>query len=1057
MAASADGLSSVKNVDLPPQSLAISLKQLADQTGMQILFEQQAVAGIDAPALKARTSGANAFDTLLARTDLEYTTQDQTVAIRRKHTPALESGGALLFAQATPQPATAAEAPLSSAAATSSSASDETPAPVQEVVVTGSRLSAAFAAPTPVTAFSTAQLTQASPLDVATALAQIPSLSGSVLSQNAGAAGATAGTNGQSLLNLRGLGVNRTLVLLDGERLGTTNVSDSVDINIIPQSLLKRVDIVTGGASASYGSDAVAGVVNFVIDSNFQGFKADVSAGTTTYHDATNGKVSLAFGHAFGDNARFVGGFDYFRVGGVGQAPTGRDWVDNPYFAEPNPVAGGRPTTLVLPNGRIGNGTYGGLITAANGCTTVSCRALVNQQFGSGGALEPFTPGSYIGTSFASGGDGAYATFGVAPEIDRQNLFLHGEVDVSSGLTLFSTLIAARTHTELETQNIYETGTYALTIFPNNAYLPPAVASVFASNPSLTSITVGRTSADLGMSNLITDTKLGRLVLGAKGSINDRWSFDTSIGYQYTVNNLDRLNSINRNLYAAVDAVKDSNGQVVCNSTLKGYDAGCVPINLFGVGAPSAAAIDYVTGINRGDTLFKQTSFDANLRGDLGDNFTLGAGPISVAMGMSYRHDMADRTVDPLSAIYNDCTGLRGCPAVVNGRYGGYQSYNPAPLYGTTGATEGFMEFGIPLLKDRFLAKSLTMNVAGRMTDYTVSGYQDSWKLGLQWQAVNGMTLRATASQDIRAPDVLELFSTGASTLSTSLFPSSTAPQQVRASGLNRTVGNPNLEPEIAHTNTVGMVLDPDWAPGWQTSVDYYRIRIAHAIESLSGQGVIDGCYNGNTTVCRLITINGVPVTSTLGITNATAGLVITADTENVGREAVSGIDFESTYARHWGPGTFTTRVLANYLAKVDLPLNVSGCQYTSLVGAIGGCLSNDGYPRWRGSLSLQYDTSRYGLFVQERYTHGGRADPWDVIGVTINRNTVPSMYYTDLTLDYKLGFENRGKLYLNVTNLLNRDPPVTATRATADIQTTSFNLYDVLGRRFVLGYKVQW
>jgi outer membrane receptor protein involved in Fe transport len=298
---------------------------------------------------------------------------------------------------------------------------------VQEVVVTGSRLTSKFASPTPVTSISADRLAQVAPNDIATALAQAPALSDSILGSQAGSVSGAAGTNGQSLLNLRGLGVNRTLVLLDGQRLGTTNVQDSVDINIIPQSLLKRVDVVTGGASASYGSDAVAGVVNFILDTTYQGFKADVSAGTTTYGDASNGNIVAAFGKSFADNFRLIAGLNLFKQGGVGLPPTGRSANDNAFVGYPNPVAGGVPAFIVVPNARSSIGTYGGLITKVTGCTTAACTGLVNQQFGPGGVLQPFQQGANPGGSYASGGDGAYAVFGVSPAQDRENALLHTE------------------------------------------------------------------------------------------------------------------------------------------------------------------------------------------------------------------------------------------------------------------------------------------------------------------------------------------------------------------------------------------------------------------------------------------------------------------------------------------------------------------------------------------------------------------------------------------------------------------------------------------------------
>jgi outer membrane receptor protein involved in Fe transport len=927
---------------------------------------------------------------------------------------------------------------------------------LQEVVVTGSRLPASFRAPTPVTTYSAEQLALVSPNDIATALAQTPALSDSILSSQAGSVSGAAGTNGQSLLNLRGLGVNRTLVLLNGQRLGTTNVQDSVDVNIIPQALLKRVDVVTGGASASYGSDAVAGVVNFVLDTNYQGFKADVSAGTTTYGDGTNGNITLAYGKAFGDDVRLIAGASFYKTGGIGLPPTGRNWNDNPDVGYPNPVAGTLPTLVIEPDGRSSDGTYGGLITGVKGCTTAACKALVNQQFGPGGTLEAFHQGANAGASYASGGDGATIPFGISPAMDRENAYLRTEWDVNSNLTLFVDGLFNRTYTSLDGQYAYQTGTVQFTIFPNNAYLPASVASVFAANPSLTSFTLGRFSHDLG--DEIDDTleEVGRVSFGAKGHINDRWSFDVSLAQQYTVNDLDVIEPINRNLYAAADAVVNpANGQIVCNSTLQGLDPGCVPVNLFGPGAVSAAARSYIEGVNRGDTIFGQTSFEANLRGDLGDHFTLGAGPISVATGIAYHHDNADRHVDALSSINTDCTGLRGCPATYQGRYGGYQFYNPSALHGSSSATEGYAEVGIPLLKGLPLIQSLNVDLAIRETDYSISGPQDSWKMGLQWSVNSSLMFRGTASQDVRAPDVLELFNSGSTKVSFDLFPYSSATTQSRISAVNATVGNPDLLPEISHTVTAGMVFTPSFLRGFQTSVDYYKIELDHAIESLISQGVVDGCALISKTYCSYITINQVPITNINQVTTATTGLVVTGPTQNVGVEGTSGVDLESAYTQPLGAGIITGRLIGNYLLSENLPTAITGCAQASLVGAIGGCLGQNGYPRWKANVSVHYDAPRFGVFLQERFIAGGKADPWDIQGVTITRNEVPTIAYTDLTLNYNVGSKSHGEVYLTVTNLFNRDPPTTITSAGAFDSITSYDVYDLLGRRFVLGFRL--
>jgi len=215
-------------------------------------------------------------------------------------------------------------------------------------------------------------------------------------------------------------------------------------------------------------------------------------------------------------------------------------------------------------------------------------------------------------------------------------------------------------------------------------------------------------------------------------------------------------------------------------------------------------------------------------------------------------------------------------------------------LSGTTSATEGYVEIGVPLLKGLPLVQSLNATFAGRMTDYSISGLQDTWKMGLQWALNSSISLRATGSQDVRSPDVLELFNSGSTKVSFDLFPYSSAPTQTRVSAVNATVGNPKLLPEIAHTATAGIVLSPSWVEGLQTSLDYYKIKIDHAIESLISQGVVDTCALSDPSYCQLITINGTPITSITQVTAATTGLTVTGPTKNVASERTSGIDLEA-------------------------------------------------------------------------------------------------------------------------------------------------------------------
>ncbi len=916
---------------------------------------------------------------------------------------------------------TAAQAPITPADTSAPGAAADGSAGGQDIVVTGSRIASGFTTPTPVTVASAAQLRAAAPRNLADALSQLPAFNGSLGDQNSVTV-PTVGTAGQALLNLRNLGSNRTLVLLDGRRLPPTNSAGAVDVDVLPQALVKRVDVVTGGASAAYGSDAVAGVVNFILDNTFQGLKGEVQRGVSTYGDLPLVSGSLTYGTAFaGDRGHLVASAEFSHQNGLSATETtGRKWYDVAAGQIPNPVTGGVPANLVISDIRSSVGTYGGLISSG---------PLKGTQFLPGGIPAPFNFGTITGAQFQSGGDGARANLALAPNIRRANAFAHGEFEVSPALTLFAEGSYARSHVISDNDvnpNVGSSGQF--TIFRDNAYLPASIlARMITAN--VQSIPVGRWERDFPLPQIDTLTRMVRGSGGVKGNIGGPWNYDASYTYGETRQRIAENNlPIVRNLYAAADAVVNpANGQIVCRSTLMGLDPGCQPLNIFGEGSPSQAAINYIIGDSIKYLRVRQQVAAINIRGNFGDKFQLGAGPISIAIGGEYRRESANQTTDPISPTTVDLTGIRGGPASLQGRAGGYQSFNPVPLAGRQNIKEGYAEIGVPVLKDLPFAEALDLNAAVRHTDYSLSGGVTTWKGGVNYQVVDFLRFRLTRSRDIRGPNILELFNGATYNNGTLIFKGSPVAAQIISSG------NASLSPERADTLTYGTVIRVPFIRGLQASVDRYDISIKQAIATQAFQTVLDNCSAGVAAACALVTVT------------SSNTLILHVFSQNLNVQKATGYDFEINYARPAFGGQISLRLLTNLTTSSYL--QAPGTPIQQLLGATVN-------PKWKANLQARYVNDRWSAFVQERYIGHAHSDPTKTEGVDINDNSVPHVYYTDIgaTADVKL-FGQPQEFFLSVNNLFNKAPPiVTANASNFSVPTTA--AYDQIGRFFTVGIR---
>lgn len=928
------------------------------------------------------------------------------------------------------------------------------------IVVTGSRLPSSFNAPTPLTVVSGEDLAKSSPSSVSEALAQLPAFSGSQLTSNLGRATSVFGA-GQALLNLRGLGSNRTLVLLDGERLPASNLAGSVDINVIPQVLLKRVDVVTGGASASYGSDAVAGVTNFIVDTEFKGLKLDLSGGQTVYSDMKNYRAQAAFGTSFADDrGRFVASADYFHLTGIGLGPTGRDWYDFGLGFSTLP-AGSATTFGVIPDPRISTMAYGGLVDQVTNTAgaSINVPGLLNYYFSAPGVLQPFDFGTNRGPSFQSGGSGPRAEQGISPSQRRVSAFGHAEYDVSENLTAFIGALYSTSRNEGENFYAFEQGARGFRIYADNAYLSPALRTLMTNN-NVASFRIGRLTREIPWVNL-SETELLRLNGGLRGKLFEGWDFDASLAYATSKQDFGQNHAIVRNLYAAADAVFDPvTGNIVCRSALSGLDSGCIPINVLGPNTISTAGLGYVAGFDYGYTTVKQLTSGFNVRGDLGESFNLGAGPISLAFGAAYRDDHTVRTVSPLSNIFTSCAGLRptGCSAF-SGAYGGYAAYNPSPLDGKVEVVEGYGEIGLPLLKDVPMIQSLDLNLALRATDYSTSGTVYTWKIGPAWQITDDLRLRATRSRDIRAPSAEELFATISRTGSVTnlLYPNSSAPGPLQTTTIVVSTGNPNLRPEVADTFTFGGVYSPSWLPGLQVSADYYSINVNGAIAGVATQVIIDGCSAGNQEYCSLITVAGSPVSSTSAINGAT-GVSVRGAPVNIAKIKVAGVDAELAYSTNLAGGKLNLRALGSYAIKNS---NSSDVAPTGPI-RIGAYGAGGGVPRWTLNLRQGFEKEvggdqGFGFSLEERIIAPGKINPnYLPTQFPISQNNVPAVMFVNANFhyDFQLG-SAKTQIFLTLQNLLNQDPPSVPTATSVQLPT-NFELYDVLGQRFTVGLRVR-
>jgi len=1121
------------DVDIPAMNAADALNSLARQTGAITLFPYDVVKSRQAHPVSGRYSLMEAMAKLLEGSGLEgRLTGLEVIQISVKSTP--ESMARDEAASLTDKPiegndtmrdnnqkksrsllATAIAAVFSGMAGNAVLAqAPATGNAVEEVMVTGTRIrqTDGMVSPVPVTVMTKTELANYEPGGtIAEQLDGLPQFFNTATAQRGTGGSIVAGTSGGSYLDMRGLGAQRTLVLFDGQRLMPADKRGSPNVDMLPTALIRSVDVVTGGASAAYGADALGGVTNFVLDREFQGFKFEAGTGVTEFGDGGRWNLSAAGGTQLGERLHVIGSLEARHINQIWRDPSDldEDWfqrwghVTNPDWYPGAPA--GIPQRLTLPWVASTDSSPTGVIWARSK-SSPQPTPLIPFAFNGmtfledGSAARPFIKGDVYAapersgsTMTMSGGPEAKvhnAAFDGGPlgnEVVGRSAFGGLQYRFTDAITGFAQVLAGRSESNFTRQrgSLYLGDGKHATVFRNNAFLPEEIglamdeAGIDHFQLSKLGSILGTTDVGSGADNRAVFSTyswtLGMDVMLANGwDLRASWQSgesDKRTGI-YDEVRIDRV-------FLAMDAVRDpASGAIVCNVQLYnpteaqlaesiahlglesthggplmspiGLDNSirdCIPFNVMGAGNMSQAAADYMSTPIIGDSKVKQDFAELVVTGDAYEGW--GYGAVSMAAGLTYReqsfndHALPD-DIDALGPPQNaPAIGIRGLPIRY---YAGlntlHQFSSVATASGSYDVWEWFGELNVPFWQSEGGSQRVDGSVAYRSSDYSSVGRIESWKLGVDFQLFDGLRLRMTKSRDVREASFSERFDSqngGASI---------TDPR--KDNGVFTTVviagGNPNLRPEIADTVVAGMVFEPDWVPGLRVATDWYEVKIKDAVGTLGEQRIIDECeLNGVQSLCQQI------VRSPIDGSIATIYNVFL----NVAQAKVEGVDFEAVYRME--PDffanqreTLSLRALAGYLIeRSDTPL---GGQPFDIAGQLNT-------PDLTANLTLGYELGPYGIQLQQRYIADTIRNVRWVEGVDVDDNTVASGNTTNLRLSYDGELESGAtwRLELFVTNLFDRAPPIIASSSPyAGSQTINYN-YDVFGRRYQLGFNLNF
>lgn len=912
-------------------------------------------------------------------------------------------------------------------------ASAESTSAVEDIVVTASRTAQdGLQAPTPTQIVGAKMIEQQAATTVMEVLNQNPAFKAT---RSPGANATNTSSPAQATADLRALGGQRTLVLVNASRVvpfapaSNLGVPTTTDLNLFPTLMIDRVDVVTGGASALYGSDAVSGVVNIIMKKKYDGINVTAQTGISEQGDYRTIRGGFIGGTSFNDDrGHFVISADYSKNNGVPDIYS-RDWgrresmiVNNSQRLVAGTAGFGQPAFILADNVHNSLGA-GGVILNVPGLT--------NMTFNSDGTIRPFQKGSIFGGSTMIGGEGESIIKGTAlvPDVKRFTTYASLYYDFSDNLTGYieggysrSVGFLDGVPMRLQTQAIRR----------DNAFLPDAVRALIPA--TMTSFNISRIAHDMGINHyrIVNETPHG--TIGLEGKLGGSWKWDAHASYgvnhysSYTTEN-----PITQNVNFAVDAVRDpASGNIVCRATLQGNPAaaGCVPLNLFGEGNFSDAARDYIQGEGTAKVKYDQFTAAANF---VGEAFSTWAGPVVIAFGGEYRKETQKLTADPVASANGFLT-----------------AGNAVPYSGEFNVKEAYVEATVPLLNDVPFARTFDLNGAYRYADYSSVGGKSAWKLGAVWEPFDGFNIRVARSRDIRAPAINELSSPG-SNVTNNVTLTVDGKSKNAVIPQNTSLGDPGVDSEYADTWTAGFAYRGTGAlRGFGVSADYFNIKVKNAITNLSTANIASLCNGGDSFFCNFFSYG--PDANAPGERIHT-GLV--AGSLNLGAFEQEGIDMTLNYSTSVGflgdGGRFSVAASGTYIfhAYVDTgtgqAIDRAGENGWSNLGSI---------PTFRGNLSNTIGNDAFELTLQTIFISKGKQDvTYNTLPTnTINDNSVPSVTYFNLYGKIFAGPKKDFEFFWAINNLLDKDPPITPYIILNGPVNGQY--YDKIGRNFMIGVR---